>query len=56
MDKFKELSFEELQEVEGGIAPLIIWGVAVSWSYIGGCLAAGATIGVAVATTQHACK
>lgn len=54
MKNFEELSFEEMVEVKGGLAPLVIWGVVIGWNYIGGCLAAGATIGATVAATQHA--
>jgi lactobin A/cerein 7B family class IIb bacteriocin len=53
MDKFKKLSFEEMQEVKGGIAPLIILGVTVSWSYIGGALGAGLILGALIAAIQH---
>ncbi|MCH7399032.1 class IIb bacteriocin, lactobin A/cerein 7B family [Belliella sp. DSM 107340] len=54
MNNLKELSFEEMVEVKGGLAPLVIWGVAIGWNYIGGCLALGATIGATVTATQHA--
>jgi lactobin A/cerein 7B family class IIb bacteriocin len=39
MDKFKELSFEEMVEVDGGIWPVVIWGAQlVVGAFIGGAI------------------
>lgn len=52
---FAALTEEELTDVNGGIAPIIIGGVVVSWKLIGGVAAlATATAGAGVAAGYYA--
>jgi lactobin A/cerein 7B family class IIb bacteriocin len=50
MDKFKELSFEEMQEVDGGFVPLLIWGVLWSAPQVAAAAGAFFLAGVAAGT------
>ena len=52
---FASLTEEELTDVNGGIAPIVIGGVVVSWKLIGGVAAlATATAGAGVAAGYYA--
>ena len=52
---FVALTEEELMDVNGGIAPIVIGGVVVSWKLIGGVAAlATATAGAGVAAGYYA--
>lgn len=52
---FVALTEEELTDVNGGIAPIVIGGVVVSWKLIGGVAAlATATAGAGVAAGYYA--
>ena len=52
---FVALTEEELMEVDGGIAPIIVGGVVVSWKLIGGVAAlATASAGSGVAAGYYA--
>ena len=52
---FAALTEEELPDVNGGIAPIVIGGVVVSWKLIGGVAAlATATAGAGVAAGYYA--
>ena len=52
---FAALTEEELMDVDGGIAPIVIGGVVVSWKLIGGVAAlATATAGAGVAAGYYA--
>ncbi|KXT79486.1 class IIb bacteriocin, lactobin A/cerein 7B family [Streptococcus halitosis] len=52
---FAALTEEELTDVNGGIAPIVIGGVVVSWKLIGGVAAlATATAGAGVAAGYYA--
>ena len=58
-DKMKQnfvaLTEEELTDVNGGIAPIVIGGVVISWKLIGGVAAlATATAGAGVAAGYYA--
>ena len=47
-----ELNAQEVQEVEGGFFPIVIWGVTIGAQYVAGLFFAGIGIGVAVAQGQ----
>lgn len=52
---FATLTEEELTDVNGGIAPIVIGGVVISWKLIGGVAAlATATAGAGVASGYYA--
>ena len=52
---FAALTEEELTDVNGGIAPIVIGGVVISWKLIGGVAAlATATAGAGVAAGYYA--
>lgn len=52
---FAALTEEELTDVNGGIAPIVIGGIVVSWKLIGGVAAlATATAGAGVAAGYYA--
>ena len=52
---FAALTEEELTDVNGGLAPIIIGGVVISWKLIGGVAAlATATAGAGVAAGYYA--
>ena len=52
---FAALTEEELTDVNGGIAPIVIGGVVISWKLIGGGAAlATATAGAGVAAGYYA--
>lgn len=52
---FAALTEEELTDVNGGIAPIVIGGVVISWKLIGGVAAlATATAGAGVAAGNYA--
>ncbi len=52
---FATLTEEELTDVNGGIAPIVIGGVVISWKLIGGVAAlATATAGAGVAAGYYA--
>lgn len=52
---FAALTEEELTDVNGGIAPIVIGGVVISWKLIGGVAAlATATAGAGVAVGYYA--
>ncbi|MCY7085296.1 class IIb bacteriocin, lactobin A/cerein 7B family [Streptococcus oralis] len=52
---FVALTEEELTDVNGGIAPIVIGGVVISWKLIGGVAAlATATAGAGVAAGYYA--
>lgn len=52
---FVALTEEELMDVNGGIAPIVIGGVVISWKLIGGVAAlATATAGAGVAAGYYA--
>lgn len=56
MEKYKELSIEKMQEVEGGFIPLLIWGVlytapqvaAAAGTFFLAGVATGAAVAVAI--------
>jgi bacteriocin-like protein len=56
MEKYKELSIDEMQEVDGGFFPLLIWGIlytapqvaAAAGTFFLAGVATGAAVAVAV--------
>jgi bacteriocin-like protein len=56
MEKFKELSIEEMQGIDGGFVPLLIWGVlytapqvaAAAGTFFLAGVAAGTAVAIAV--------
>lgn len=52
MEKFRELNYLELENVNGGFVPLVIWGVTYTASQVaaasGACFLAGFAGGIAI--------
>jgi lactobin A/cerein 7B family class IIb bacteriocin len=47
-----ELNAQEVQEVDGGFVPIVVWGVVIGAEYVAGLFFAGVGIGAAVAQGQ----
>ena len=47
-----ELNAREVQEVEGGFFPIVVWGVVIAAEYVAALFIAGMGVGVAVAQGQ----
>lgn len=47
-----ELNAQEVQEVEGGFFPIVVWGVVIGAEYVAGLFFAGMAVGAAVAQGQ----
>ena len=47
-----ELNAQEVEEVDGGFFPIVIWGVVIGAEYVAGLFFAGVAVGAAVAQGQ----
>lgn len=48
-----ELNAQEVEQIEGGFFPIVVWGVVIGAEYVAGLFFAGMAVGVAVAQSQH---
>ena len=46
------LNDSEVNDIHGGLTPIVIWGIAVASEYVISAMASGAVVGVTVALTK----